>query len=128
MKEGGKREPLSLWHQQVHRGMILETRLEREGSKKTLTDVEGLQRQISELLEQRQKDQKTILGYEATVAKRDDTIRMAGIMKEGLRRSYVRVQGELETVRRDHSALKERWSALQSDVRKAGRRLQDLGQ
>ena len=75
------------------------TQLARKAGKKTMADINGLQRQVKELLEEHDKNQKTI-------ADQLRTIQVANMT--------------LEEVRRQNSDL--HW-----EVRRAGRKLLELG-
>ena len=93
-RNGGKSEPLFRWHQLAHKGIATETRPEREGSEKST--IENYQRQIAEIVERHQMDQHRIASLEATLVRRDNTIRMSGVTLEELSRSFVRAQEEGE--------------------------------
>ena len=97
-------------------GKDARTRPWGEGSEKTQPDTEAYQRQIQELLEERDKDRKTIADLETNVVNQRRTIASSTFM-------LGRAENEVRTLRR---AI-EKYEVLRSDVRRAGRKLLDLG-
>jgi len=97
-------------------GKDARTRPSGEGSEKTQPDIEAYQRQIQELLEERYKNRKTIDDLEKEVGNQRRTIAGSAFM-------LGRAENEVRTLRR---AI-EKYEVLRSDVRRAGRKLLDLG-
>ena len=99
--------------------------LQPEGgeSEKTQPDTEALQRQIKELLEERDKDQQKIAALESTIRFQNDTIQRQRNTVQGARHMLARIEGDVRTFRR----YQEKFYELRTEVRRAGRRLQDLG-
>jgi len=109
-QEKGERKPLSKWHrrdlkaEQRRKFGAVRTPQEREGSDKTQPDVGALQRQIQELLNEKQqtqeKDEKTrreLANYQTTIRRMREEI-------QGLRRtvagsgfSIARLRNEMDT-------------------------------
>ena len=87
-----------------------------EGSDKTQPDIEAYQRQIQELLEERDKNRKTIADLVTNVGNQRRTIASSTFM-------LGRAENEVRTLRR----AMEKYEVLRSDVRRAGRKLLDLG-
>jgi len=138
-QENGDKKPLSKWHrrhpepEQRRKFGAVRTRQE-EGSEKTQPDVGALQRQIQELLNERQqsmeRDEKTrqeLANYQATIGRMREEI-------QGLRRtvagsgfSLARLRNEMDTKRRANEELENRNDSLRKELRRAGQRLLDLG-
>jgi len=97
-------------------GKDARTRPWGEGSEKTQPDIEAYQRQIQELLEERDKNRKTIGDLETEVGNQRRTIAGSAFM-------LGRAENEVRTLRQ----AMEKYEVLKSDVRRAGRRLLDLG-
>ena len=139
-QEKGERKPLSKWHkrhpepEQRRKFGAVRTRQEREGSEKTQPDVGALQRQIQELLDEKQqtleRDQKTrqeLANCQATIGRMREEI-------QGLRRtvarsgfSMARMKNEMDTKKRANEELENRNNSLRKELRRAGQRLLDLG-
>jgi len=139
-QENRQRKPLSKWHRrhpEPEQGTKLgavRTRQEREGSEKTQPDVGALQRQIQELLDEKQqnleKDEKTrqeLANYQTTIGRMLEEI-------QGLRRtvagsgfSLARLRNEMDTKRRANEELEHRNHSLRKELKRAGQRLLDLG-
>jgi len=87
-----------------------------EGSEKTQPDIKAYQSQIQELLEQRDRNRKTIADLKTNDGKQRRTIVSSAFL-------LGRAENEVRTLRR---AL-EKYEVLKSDVRRVGRKLLDLG-
>jgi len=87
-----------------------------EGSEKSQPDIEAYQRQIQELLEERDTNRKTIADLETNVGNQRRTIASSAFM-------LGRAENEVRTFRR----AMEKQEVLKSDFRRAGRKLLDLG-
>ena len=112
----------------------MRTQQEWEGSEKTQPDVGALQRQIQELLNEKQqiqeKDEKTrreLGNYQTTIGRMHEKI-------QGLRRtiagsgfSIARLRNEMDTKKRANEELEHRNHSLRKELRRAGQRLLDLG-
>jgi len=110
------------------------TRQEREGSEKTQPDVRALQRQIQELLDEKQQklenDEKTrreLANYQTTIGRMREEL-------QGLRRtvagsgfSIARLRKEMDAKKRANEELKHRNHSLRKELRRAGQRLLVLG-
>jgi len=139
-QENGERKPLSKWHrrhpepEQRRKFGAVRTRQEKEGSEKTQPDVGALQRQIQELLDEKQqtqeKDERTRLelaNYQTTIGRMREEI-------QGLRRTVAgsgfslgRLKREVDEVRKGNQELELRNHDLRKELRRAGRKLLDLG-
>jgi len=139
-QENGERKPLTKWHPrhpelgQRRKFGGVRTRQEREGSEKTQPDVGARQRQIQELLDEKQqnleKDEKTrqeLANYQTTRGRMREEI-------QGLRRrvagsgfSLARLRNEMDSKRRANEEREHRNQSLRKDLRRAGQRLLDLG-
>jgi len=97
-------------------GKDARTRPWGEGSEKTQPDIEAYQRQIQELLEERDRNRKTIADLETNVGNQRRAIASSAFM-------LGRAENEVRTLRR---AI-EKYEVLKSDVMRAGRKLLDLG-
>ena len=97
-------------------GKDARTRPWGEGSEKTQPDIEAYQRQIKELLEEWDRNRKTITDLETNVGNQRRTIMSSAFM-------LGRAETEVRTLRR----AMEKYEVLKSDVRRAGRKLLDLG-
>ena len=98
------------------RGKEASTRRWEEGSEKTQPDIEAYQRQIQELLEERDRNRKTIADLETNVENQSRTIASSAYM-------LGRAEDEVRPLRQ---AMKN-YEVLKSDVQQAGRKLLDLG-
>jgi len=96
--------------------MDARTRPWGEGSEKTQSDIEAYQKQIQERLEEQDRNRKTIADLETSVENQRRTITGSAFMLS-------RAENEIKTLRR----AMERYEVLKSDVRRAGRKLLDLG-
>ena len=97
-------------------GKDARTRPWGEGSKKTQQDIEAYQRQIQELLEERDRNRKTIANLKTNVGNQSRMIASSAFMQG-------RAENEVRTRRR----AMEKYEVLRSDVRRSGRKLLDLG-
>jgi len=86
------------------------------GERKTQPDIEAYQRQIQELLEERERNRKTIADLETNVGNQRRMIASSAFM-------LGRAENEVRTLRR----AMEKYEVLKRDVRRAGRKLLDLG-
>jgi len=107
---------------------------QEERSEKTEPDVGALQRQIQELLNERQqlmeKDEKTrqeLANYQATIGRMREEL-------QGLRRTVAgtgfilaRLRNKMDTKKRANKELEHRNRGLRKELRRAGQRLLDLG-
>jgi len=107
---------------------------EREGSEKTEPDVGALQRQIQELLDEKQqpleKDQKTgqeLANYQTTIGQMREEIQGLGRTVAGSGFRIARMKNENDTRKRANEELEHRNDSLRKDLRRAGQRLLDLG-
>jgi len=139
-QENRERKPLSKWHQrhpepeQRRKFGAVRAWQEREGSEKTQPDVGALQRQIQELLDEKQqtleKDEKTrqeLANYQTMIGRMREEI-------QGLRRtvagsgfSIARLRNEMDAKKRANEELEHRNHSLRKELRRAGQRLLDLG-
>jgi len=87
-----------------------------EGSEKTQLDIEAYQRQIQELLEERERNRKTIADLKTNVENQRRTIASLAFV-------LGRAENEVRTLRRGM----EKYEVLRNDVRRAGQKLLDLG-
>jgi len=107
---------------------------EKEGSEETQPDVGALQRQIQELLDEKQQ---TLEKDERTRLELDNNQTTIGRMREeihGLRRTIAgsgfslgRLKREVDEARKGNQELKHRNHELRKELRRAGRKLLDLG-
>jgi len=97
-------------------GKDARTRPWGEGSEKTQPDIEAYQRQIQELLEERDRNRKTIADLETTIGNQRRTVTSSAFM-------LGRAENEVRILRR----AVEKYEVLRSDVSRAGRKLLDLG-
>ena len=138
--ENGERKPLSKWHrrhpepEQQRKFGAVRTGQEREGSEKTEPDVGALQRQIQELLDEKQqpleKDQKTgqeLANYQTTIGQMREEIQGLGRTVAGSGFRIARMKNENDTRKRANEELEHRNDSLRKDLRRAGQRLLDLG-
>jgi len=132
---------LSHWHRyhrepkfRIRRTDVLGTRQETEGSEKTQPDYEALHRQIRELLDKREQSLKNVDDYRRKIA--EQQVRIEGLQEdvEGLRRtvagsgfSLARLQREVDEGRKGNRELKDRNQEFRKELRRAGRKLLDLG-
>ena len=139
-QENGERKPLSKWHrrhpepEQRRKFGAVRTRQEREGSDKTQPDVGALQREIQELLDEKQqtreKDEKTrreLANYQTAIGRMREEL-------QGLRRtvtgsgfSIARLRNAMDAKKRANEELEHRNHSLGKELRTAGQRLLDLG-
>jgi len=139
-KDGTKKD-LSHWHR-YHRDPkfrvggkgVVGTRQEREGSEKTQPDVEALHRQIRELLDGREQSLKNEDESRMKIA--DQQAKMERLHEEiqGLRRTVAgsgfslgRLKREVDDGRKGNQELERRNHELKKELRRAGRKLLDLG-
>jgi len=138
-QENGERKPLSKGHkrhpepEQRRTFGAVSTRQE-EGSVKTQPDVGALQRQIQELLNERQqtleRDENTrweLANYQATIGRMREEIQGLRRTVAGSSFSIARLRNEMDTKKRANEELKHRNHSLQKELRRAGQRLLDLG-
>jgi len=139
-QENGERKPLTRWHrphpepEPRRKFGTVRTRLEKEGSEKTQPEVGALQRQIQDLLDERQqsleKDEKTRQGlanYRTTIGRMREEIGGLRRTVAGSGFSLARLKNELDTKRRANEELEHRNHSLRKELRRAGQRLLDLG-
>jgi len=140
-KEGTKKD-LSHWHQYhrdpkfcVGRKGVVGTRQEREGSEKTQPDVDALRRQIQELLEQRDWASKDKDEYRHKITDQQHAMARLREDVQRLRRTVAgsgfslgRLNKEGDDARKGNQELEHRNHELMKELRKAGRKLLDLGQ
>jgi len=139
-QENGERKPLSKWHprhpepEQGRKFGAMRTWQEKEESEKTQPDVGALQRQIQELLDEKQqtleKDEKTrqeLANYQTTIGQMREEM-------QGLRRTVAgsgfrlgRMKREVDDARKGNQELEHRNHELRKELRRAGRKLLDLG-
>jgi len=107
---------------------------QEEGSEKTQPDVGALQRQIQELLNERQqsmeKDEKTrqeLANYEATIGQMREELQGLRRTVAGTGFSLARLKNEMDTKRQANEELEHRNHSLRKELRRAGQRLLDLG-
>jgi len=104
--------------EQMVRGWGKDTRTPPWGeeSEKTQPDIEAYQRQIQEVLEERDRNMKTIADLETNVESQRRTIAVSAFV-------LGRAENEVRSLRR----TLDKYEVLFSDVRRAGRKLLDLG-
>jgi len=107
---------------------------QEEGSEKTQPDVGALQRQIQELLNERQqsmeRDEKTrqeLANYQATIGRMREELQGLRRTVAGTGFSLARLRNEMDTKRRANEKLEHRNHSLRKELRRAGQRLLDLG-
>ena len=112
----------------------MRTRQEREGSDKTQPDVGALQRQVQELLNEKDKFLKIEDQYGQNLTDQKARISRMGEEVQGLRRtvtgsgfSLARLRNEVDNRRRANKELEHRNHSLRQELRGAGQRLVDLG-
>jgi len=140
-KDGTKKE-LSHRHRyyrdakcRVGRKGVVGTRQEREGSEKTQTDTEALHRQIQELLNRREQSLKNEDDYRRKVADQQAKIGRLQEDVRGLRSTVAgagfslgRLKKEVDDTRKQmYQELERRNHELKKELRRAGRKLLDLG-
>ena len=139
-KDGTKKD-LSHWHRyhrdpkfRVGRKGVVGTRQEREESEKTQTDTEALHRQIQELLDERERSLKSREDYQQKVASQQAQIHRLHEDVQGLRRTVAgsgfslgRLKREVDEARKGNQKLEQRNHELKKELRRAGRKLLDLG-
>jgi len=139
-QENGERKPLSKWHrrhpepEQRRKFGAVRTRQEREGSENTQPDVGALQRQIQDLLDERQqaldKDEKTrqeLANYQNTIGRMREEIQGLRPTVAGSGFSLARLKREMDTRTRANEELEHRNQSLGKELRRAGQKLLDLG-
>jgi len=139
-QDNGERKRLSKWHrrhpepEQRRKFGAVRTRQEREGSEKTQPDVGALQRQIQELLDEKQqtreKDEKTrqeLANYQTTIGRMGEELQGLLSTVAGSGFSIARLRNEMDAKKRANEALKHRNHRLRKELRRAGQRLLDLG-
>jgi len=139
-QENGGRKPLSKWHrrhpepEQRRKFSAVRTRQEGEGSEKTQPDVGALQRQIQELLDERQqsreRDEKTrreLANYQNTIGRRREELQGLRRTVAGTGFSLARLRNEMDTKKRANEELEHRNHSLRKERRRAGQRWLDLG-
>jgi hypothetical protein len=130
----GTRKPLSRWH--GFRGKeVVGTRREREGSEKTQPDTDALRRQVEELINERDRTRteaesahqrfleqmRVIENLNTRIEKQGRTIAGASFQLERMRK-------ELGERKAGNDKLEGKNRELRQELRRAGRRLCDLGQ
>jgi len=139
-KDGTKKE-LSHWHRYqrdtkfcVGRKGVVGTGQEREGSQKAQPDIEALHRQVRELLDGRERSLKTEDDYRLKIADQQAKIGHLQEDVQGLRRTVAgsgfslgRVKREVDDGRKGNQELERRNHELKKELRRAGRKLLDLG-
>jgi len=139
-QENGERKPLSKWHrrhpelEQRRKFSAVRTRQERKGSEKTEPHVGALQRQIQELLDEKQqnleKDKKTrqeLANYQTTIGRMREEIHGLRRTVAGCGFSLARLRNEMDTKRQANEELEHRNHSLRKELGRAGQRLLDLG-
>ena len=139
-QENGERKRLSKWHQrhaepeQRRKFGAVRTGEEREGSEKAQPDVGALQRQIQELLDEKQQtletDEKTrqeLVNYQTTIGRMREEIQGLRRTVAGTGFSLGRLKREVDEGRKGNRELEHRNQELRKDLRRAGRKLLDLG-
>jgi len=109
-------------------------RQEREESEKTQPDVGALQRQVQELLNEKDQFLKNEDESRRQLADQQSTISPMGEDIQGLRRtvagsafSLARLRSEMDTRTRANEELEHRNHSLRKELRTAGQRLLDVG-
>ena len=140
-QKDGKKKDLSHWHRyhrdpkfRVGRKGVVGTRQEREGSEKTQADIEALHRQIRELLDGRERSLKNEDDYRRKVADQQAKIGRLQEDVQGLRRTVAgsgfslgRLKREVDDARKGNQEFERRNHKLKKELRRAGRKLLDLG-
>jgi len=110
------------------------TRQEREGSEKTQPDIEALHRQIRELLDGREQSLKNEDDSRRKIADQQAKIERLHEEIQGLRRTVAgsgfslgRLKREVDDGRKGNQELEHRNHELKKELRRAGRKLLDLG-
>jgi len=138
-QENGERKPLSKGHQrhpkpeQRRKFGAARTRQE-EGSEKTQPDVGALQRQIQQLLDEKQqsleRDEKTqqkLANYQNTIRRMREEIQGGRRTMAGTGFSLGRLKREVDDARKGNQELEHRNHELRKELRTVGRKLLDLG-
>ena len=139
-KDGTKKE-LSHWHRyhrdpkfHVGRKGVVGTRQVREGSEKRQPDIEALHRQIKELLDRREQSLKNEDDSRRKIADQQARIERLHEEIQGLRRTVAgsgfslgRLKREVDDARKGNQELERRNHELKKELRRAGRKLLDLG-
>jgi len=138
-QENRDKKPLSKWHrrhpepEQGRKFGAVRIRQE-EGSEKTQPDVGALQRQIQELLNERQQsmeqDERTrqeLANYQATIGRMPEELQGLRTTVAGTGFSLPRLRNEMDTKRRANEELENRNHSLRKELRRAGQSLLDLG-
>ena len=112
----------------------MRTLQEEEGSEKTQPDVGALQRQIQELLEEKQqtveKDEKTrreLANYQTTIGRMREELEGHRRTGAGSGFSLARLRNEMDAKKRGNEQLEHRNHSLRKELRGARPRLLDLG-
>ena len=135
------KKDLSHWHRyhrdskfRVRRKGVVGTRQEREGSEKTQSDIEALYRQIRELLDGRERSLKNEDDYRRNIADQQAKIERVQEDIQGLCRtvagsgfSLERLKREVDEGRKGNQELERLNHELKKELRRAGRKLLDLG-
>jgi len=107
---------------------------QEEGSEKTQPDVGALQRQIQELLDERQqtleRDENTrreLANYQTTIGRMREEIQGHRRRVAGSGFSIARLRNEMDAKKRANEELEHRNHSLRKELRRAGQRLLDLG-
>jgi len=111
------------------------TRQEGEGRAKTQPDVGALQRQIQELLGEKQqtleRDEKTrqeLVNYQNTIGRMCEEIKGLRRTVAGSGFSLARLRNKYDAKKRANPEIEHRNHSLHKELRKAGQRLLDLGE
>ena len=138
-QENGETRPLSKWHRrhpepEQRRKFRAVRTPQGEGSEKTQPDVGALQRQIQELLDERQqaqeRDEKTrreLANYQARIGRMREEIQALRRTVAGSGFSMARLRNEMDTKKRANEELEHRNHSLRKELTRAGQRLLDLG-
>ena len=128
-QETGERKPLSRWHrrhpepEQRRKFGAVRTRQRREGSEKTQPDVGALQRQIQELLDEKQqtleKDEKTrreLANHQTTIGRMHEEIQGLRRTVAGFGFSIARLRNEKDTKKRANEEHEHRNHSLRKEL------------
>ena len=107
---------------------------QEEGTEKTQPDVGALQRQIQELLDERQqtleRDEKTrreLANYLTTIGRMREEIQELRRTVAGSGFSIARLRNQMDTKKRANEELEHRNHSLRKELRRVGQRLLDWG-
>jgi len=141
LQENGERKPVSKWHrrhtepEQRRKFAAVRTRQEGEGSAKTQPDVGALQRQIQELLGEKQqtleryeKTRQELVNYQTTIGRMCEEIKGLRRTVAGSGFSLARLRNEYDAKKRANEELEHRNHSRPKELRKAGQRWLDLGE